>query len=82
MIIIKVNIKKVNSMEKVNIVGQMDHLMKETLSKDLGMGKEAGNLQEKEVIFIQEVMKMIKSVDMGAMFGLMVVFIKAILKTT
>ena len=52
MIFTKDNIKKVNSMEKENIVGQMDHLMKEILFKDLGMGKEIGNLLEKVVISI------------------------------
>ena len=52
MIIIKDSIKKVNSMVKENIVGQMVHLMKEILLKVLGTDKEVGNLQEKEVIYI------------------------------
>lgn len=79
--IIKVNIKKVNSMERVNIAGLMDHLMKEILFKDLGMDKEVGNLQETQEIFILEVTKTIKNADMVDTYGQMGAFMKVILKT-
>jgi len=81
MIIIKVNIKKVNSMERVNIAGLMDHLMKEILFKDLDMDKEVGNLQETQEIFILEVTKTIKNADMVDTYGQMGAFMKVILKT-
>jgi aminopeptidase C len=80
-IIIKVNIKRENSMEKENIVGLMDHPTKEILYKDIDMGKEIGNLQGKVVIYIREDIKTIKNVVMVAMCGQMVVFIKDTLKT-
>jgi hypothetical protein len=41
----KVNIKMENSMEKGNILGQMVHATKVNSSKELGMVKEVGNLQ-------------------------------------
>lgn len=81
MIIIKVNIKKVNSMGRVNIAGLMDHLMKEILFKDLDMDKEVGNLQETQEIFILEVTKTIKNADMVDTYGQMGAFMKVILKT-
>ena len=78
---IKDNIKKANFMEKEDIAGQMDLLIKVILFKDPDMDKETGNQLEKEEIFIQELIKMIKNVDMVAMFGLIIVYIKDNLKT-
>ena len=44
------------------------------------MDKEVGNLQDKVVIYILELMKGIKRADMAVMFGQMDVFIKVISK--
>lgn len=49
---IKDNIKKANFMEKEDIAGQMDLLIKVILFKDPDMDKETGNQLEKEEIFI------------------------------
>ena len=65
-------------MEKENMYGQMDHLIKELSQKEQDMVKEVGNHQDKVVIFILEDTKEIKRVVMVVMFGLMVVFIKVI----
>jgi hypothetical protein len=81
MIIIKVNIKKVNSMGKVNIVGLMDHLMKEILLRDLDMDKEVGNLQETQETFTLGVTKTIRNAGMVDMCGRTDASTKAILKT-
>ena len=78
---IKDNIKKANFMEKEDIAGQMDLLIKVILFKDPDMDKETGNQLEKEEIFIQELIKMIKNVDMVVMFGLIIVYIKDNSKT-
>lgn len=75
---IKVNIRKENFMEKENMCGQMDHLIKELSQKEQDMVKVVGNHQDKVVIFILEDIKEIKRVVMVVMFGLMVVFIKVI----
>ena len=75
---IKVNIRKENFMEKENMYGQMDHLIKELSQKEQDMVKEVGNHQDKVVIFILEDTKEIKRVVMVVIFGLMVVFIKVI----
>ena len=69
-------------MGKGNIFGPMVHFMMVILLMDLGMGKEVGNHQEIQEIFMQEHMNMTKNVDMEDISGLMVVFMKDISKMT
>ena len=77
----RVNMKKENSMEKGNMFGQMVLLMKEILLTAADMVKEAGSLPETMEIFISDLMKEIKKVGMGGMFGRMDVFMRDNSKT-
>lgn len=81
-IFIKDNIKKESFMVEGSIVGRMDLLMKVILFKEAVKGREIGNHQGKEEIYILEGIKMIKNVDMADIYGLMDAFIKVISKMT
>ena len=79
-IFIKENIKEESFMEKENISGQMDPLMKELFLMVRDMDREIGNLQGKVEISILELMKMIRKVVMEDISGQMDVHTKDIFK--
>lgn len=63
-------------MERENIFGQMDHVMKANLIKELDMVKVVGSQQSKMEIFILVHTKAIRKTVMEDMFGRMVVCIR------
>ena len=79
-IFIKENIKEESFMEKENISGQMDPLMKELFLMVRDMDREIGNLQGKVEISILELMEMIRKVVMEDISGQMDVHTKDIFK--
>jgi hypothetical protein len=78
----KENIRTENSTGKGNILGQIVHAMKVNSSKELDMGKEAGNLQKITEIFISDLMRMIRKMVMADMFGQTVVCMKEVSQMT
>ena len=71
-----------NSMEKENILGQMAHAMKVSSSKELDMGKEAGNQLKITEIFISDPMKTIRKMAMVDTSGQTAVCIKEVSQMT
>lgn len=78
----KANIKMENSMGKGNILGPMVHATKVNSSKELGMVKEVGNLQNLMETFTQVRTKMIRKMDMEDTYGRTDACIKEVLQTT
>lgn len=77
---IKGNIRRGSFMAKENIVGPTDLHMKVISLREVGKDRAIGNLREREVIYTQEDIKMIKNQDMVDISGQMGAFIKVISK--
>ncbi len=69
-------------MEKGNILGQMVHATKVNSSKELGMAKEVGNLQNLMETFTSDLTKMIRKTVMEDTYGRTDACMKEVLQMT